>query len=232
MRRMRRHTLRLVGAALVAVVARSRRSWRRHRRGVEQRGQRREGPIASGGSRSFGWTNNFDPTGEYLANAFAIYSSLLAATWWRTTTRGAPATWSLPDIATTVPTPTNGGRTYTFHLKSGVKFGPPVNRAITSTDIKYALERLAKPKNGAQYGFYFNVIKGLEAYGAGKTKPISGIKTPNTSTIVFNLDGPTGDFPLPPGDAGGGARSRRKSRSASTASPASTDSTSSRPART
>src|SRR5204863_438101 len=58
----------------------------------------------------------------------------------------------------------------------------------------YALERLAKPKNGGQYSFYYSVIKGFDAYGAGKAKSISGIKTPNASTIVFTLTHPTGDF--------------------------------------
>jgi peptide/nickel transport system substrate-binding protein len=93
-----------------------------------------------------------------------------------------------------VPKPTNGGTVYTFHLKQGVKFSPPVNRAVTSKDVLYALERIAKPKNGAQYGFYYSAIKGFDAYGAGKAKSISGIKTPNASTIVFTLTHPTGDF--------------------------------------
>jgi len=93
-----------------------------------------------------------------------------------------------------VPKPTNGGLTYTFHLKSGLRFAPPVNRAITSKDVLYALQREAIPKNGAQYGFYYSVIKGFDDYGAGKAKTISGITTPNARTIVFNLTKLTGDF--------------------------------------
>src|SRR5262249_25844120 len=89
---------------------------------------------------------------------------------------------------------TNGGTVYTFHLKQGIKFSPPINRAVTSKDVLYAMERIAKPKNGAQYAFYYNVIKGFADYGSGKAKSISGIKTPNNSTIVFTLTQPTGDF--------------------------------------
>src|SRR5262249_3869315 len=100
----------------------------------------------------------------------------------------------VPDLATSVPAPTNGGTVYTFHLKSGVKFSPPVNRAVTSKDVLYAMERMAKPKNGAQYPFYYSVIKGFDDYGAGKSKTISGIKTPSNSTIVFTLTHPAGDF--------------------------------------
>ena len=48
--------------------------------------------------------------------------------------------------------------------------------------------RLANKNGGGQYGFYYTVIKGGTQYNAGKAKSISGIMTPNTSTIVFNLD--------------------------------------------
>jgi len=99
----------------------------------------------------------------------------------------------VPDLATTVPAPTDGGKTYTFHLKR-VKFGPPVDRTVTSKDVLYALERLASPKNGGEYAFYFTPIRGWEAYAAGKAKSISGIATPDDSTVVFHLTRPTGDF--------------------------------------
>src|SRR4029077_13649462 len=61
-------------------------------------------------------------------------------------------------------------------------------------DVVNAIQRLAKPKDGGQYSFYYNVIKGFQAYGAGKAKSIAGIRTPNASTIIFNLTAPTGDF--------------------------------------
>jgi peptide/nickel transport system substrate-binding protein len=153
------------------------------------------GTLKVGWEQSFGFTNGFDPTGEYLGDAFGIYSSLLVRTLvGYNHVADAPGNKLVPDLATTVPSPTKGGTVYTFHLKPGIKFSPPVNRAVTSKDIVYALERLAKPKNGGQYSFYYSVIKGFDAYGAGKAKSISGIKTPNASTIVFTLTHPTGDF--------------------------------------
>ncbi len=154
------------------------------------------GTYRVGWESTFGWTDSFDPTGEYLANGIAIYSNLLVRTLVGYNHVGGPAgNIPVPDLATSIPKPTNGGKTWTFHLKKGIKFGPPVNREITSKDVKYAIERLARPKNGAQYGFYFNVIKGLTAYGKGESKSVSGIKTPNAKTIVFTLTEPAGDFP-------------------------------------
>jgi hypothetical protein len=59
---------------------------------------------------------------------------------------------------------------WTVKLKSGIKFSPPVNRAVTSHDFVTAMNREANPKDGAQYAFYYTVIKGWDAYAAGKAK--------------------------------------------------------------
>ena len=134
------------------------------------------GTYKVGWESAFGFTDAFDPTGEYLGAAWAIYSNLLVRTLvGYNHVAGAAGNVIVPDIATSVPKPTNGGKTYTFHLKSGIKFGPPVNRAVTSADIVYAMDRLANPKDGGEYGFYYSVIKGWDAYAAGKAKTISGI---------------------------------------------------------
>ena len=158
----------------------------------------RGGTYRVGWESSFGFTNNFDPTGEYLANAFAINTNLLLRGLIGYNHVGGPAgAIVVADLATSVPKPTNGGKRYTFKLKNGIKWGPPVNREIASKDVKYAIERMARPKNGAQYAFYFSsVIKGWDAYSKGKTKSMSGIKTPNAKTVVFDLTAPTGDFLL------------------------------------
>jgi peptide/nickel transport system substrate-binding protein len=153
------------------------------------------GTYKVGWEQAFSFTDNFDPTGEYLGDAITIYSNLLVRTLvGYNHVAGLAGNKLVPDIATSVPQPTNGGKTYTFTLKKGIRFGPPVNRAVTSKDILYSFERMAKPKNGAQYGFYYDVIKGFTDYGAGKAKTISGIETPSANKIIFNLTVPTGDF--------------------------------------
>jgi peptide/nickel transport system substrate-binding protein len=150
------------------------------------------GTMTIGWEASFGFTDGFDPTGEYLGDAWGIYANLLVRALVGTNhVSGAAGNKLVADLATSVPKPTNGGKTYTFHLKN-VKFGPPVNRQVTSKDVKYALQRLADPKNGGQYAFYYTVIKGWAAGAKGKN--ISGIRTPNNNTIVFDLTAPTGDF--------------------------------------
>jgi peptide/nickel transport system substrate-binding protein len=155
------------------------------------------GVYTMGWENSFGFTNNFDPTGEYLGNAWGILDNLLVRPLMGYKhAGGAEGNQLIGDLAQSVPDPTDKGLTYTYKLRSGIKFGPPVNRAVTSKDVLYAMTRLANPKDGGQYAFYYSVIKGWDDYAAGKAKTISGISTPNNSTIVFHLTKPTGDFNL------------------------------------
>jgi peptide/nickel transport system substrate-binding protein len=152
------------------------------------------GVLRVGWEQSFGVTDNFDPTGEYLGDGWGVLSTEVKPLVGYEHQPGALGNKIVADLATSVPKPTAHGTVYTFHLKPNVKFGPPVNRVITSKDIVTAMDRLANPKDGGQYAFYFTVIKGWDAYAAGKARTISGITTPTKNTIVFRLTKPTGDF--------------------------------------
>ncbi|MGH2851997.1 MAG: ABC transporter substrate-binding protein, partial [Solirubrobacteraceae bacterium] len=84
------------------------------------------------------------------------------------------------------------GRTVTVHIKGGVHFSPPVNRAVTSADVAYAIERGANPNVANPYfSLYFGDLVGASKANGG---PIAGIRTPNRSTIVFHLTAPTADI--------------------------------------
>ena len=50
-------------------------------------------------------------------------------------------TTPVPDLATADPQISEDGKTVTVKIRSGVKFSPPVNREVTSKDVKYAIER-------------------------------------------------------------------------------------------
>jgi peptide/nickel transport system substrate-binding protein len=158
--------------------------------------RKKGGTYTVGWEQSFGFTDNFDPTGEYLGQAWGIYTNLLLrALIGYKHLPGAAGNQLIGDLATSVPKPTDGGLTYTYHLRKGIKFGPPVNRVITSKDVAYALDRLANKDDGGEYAFYYTVIKGWDAAAAAKTfKHVSGVSTPNPTTLVVHLTQPTGDF--------------------------------------
>jgi peptide/nickel transport system substrate-binding protein len=99
----------------------------------------------------------------------------------------------VPDLAVAPPTISDGGKTVTVKIKPNIKFSPPVNRVVTSADVKYAFERgFTKQVQCGYCGAYFGVIKGAPASAAGNYKPIPGIETPDKTTIVFKLSKPLG----------------------------------------
>lgn len=168
--------------------------------GYDNGSAQKGGTYTVGWEQSFGFTDNLDPTGEYLGNAWAILNNLmLRSLIGYKHQAGAAGNELIGDLATSVPQPTDNGLTYTYHLRSGVKFGPPVNRVITAKDVVYALNRLADGQDGGEYAFYYTVIKGWNAAAAASTKekklvPVSGISAPNNSTVVIHLTQKTGDF--------------------------------------
>jgi peptide/nickel transport system substrate-binding protein len=143
----------------------------------------------------FGFTGAFDPTGEYLGSAWGLYSQLLLRTLMTYKhIKGVAGDDLVPDLASANPDVSADGLTYTFTLKTGVKFGPPLDRDVTSKDIEYAFERINTKSLVAQYGFYYvGTIKGMTGTEA-KPAPVSGIETPDDSTIIFHLEQPTGDL--------------------------------------
>jgi peptide/nickel transport system substrate-binding protein len=97
-----------------------------------------------------------------------------------------------PDLAAGPAQISDGGKTVTVKIKTGVKFSPPVNRDVTSADVKYAMERDFLPQVANGYaGAYWGDIVGSKQYAAGKAKEVSGITTPDPQTLVIHLSRPT-----------------------------------------
>jgi peptide/nickel transport system substrate-binding protein len=96
----------------------------------------------------------------------------------------------VPDLATGKPEISSDLKTITVHIRKGVKFSPPVNRAVTSKDVKYAFDRFFSANVGGQYASYFSSIEGAPSTPTKGVKSISGITTPDDQTIVFKLKEP------------------------------------------
>jgi peptide/nickel transport system substrate-binding protein len=97
----------------------------------------------------------------------------------------------MPDLAESY-TIADDGLTYTFKLRPGLKFHN--GRAVTAADVKYSIERAVNPKTQCPGAGYFSMIKGYDDEAAGKTTTLSGISTPDDSTVVFNLTQPNATF--------------------------------------
>jgi len=182
--------------------------------GTPSSGTAKKGGVYRTAIEAFGFTGAFDPTGEYLGTAFGLYSQLLLrnlVTYKHI--EGSAGDVIVPDLATNTGTVSSDGLTYTFTLKDGIKWGPPLSRAITSADVAYAFQRINTKSLVAQYGFYYDgTIEGMDGTAKSADTKISGIETPDDKTITFHLSQPTGDFlyrlampaaaPVPPEVAG------------------------------
>jgi peptide/nickel transport system substrate-binding protein len=99
---------------------------------------------------------------------------------------------AVPDLAESLPQVSDDGRTVTIRIRAGVRFSPPVGRAVTAKDVKYALERtFFKTVNNGYAGTYFGDIDGARV-GAEPGTRIRGIETPDARTVVLHLTRPTG----------------------------------------
>ena len=143
------------------------------------------------------------------------YTSTSGANWDKDIT---PA----PDVAAEVPTVanggvTNGGKTYTFHIKQGVDWNTTPPRQVTSQDFLREYKAFFNPVSPVGNPVYYeSTIAGLTAYANAETAyfanskahpqtaanitnfqnthNISGIATPNPLTIQFTLTAPASDF--------------------------------------
>jgi peptide/nickel transport system substrate-binding protein len=94
-------------------------------------------------------------------------------------------------LATTVPTPTDNGTTYTFTLRTGVTFHD--RTTFDSAAVKYNYDRQKNAPAALQdsYNFYYGAV-----FGWGAKSNIKSIDTPDATTVVFHLGHPQSNFLL------------------------------------
>jgi peptide/nickel transport system substrate-binding protein len=100
---------------------------------------------------------------------------------------GGPAgTKLVPDLAESVPKPTNGGKTWKFTLRSGIKFSN--GQTVTAKDVKATFERLFRIGTSPNAGSWYNVIVGGDAcVKTPKTCDLSKGVVVKGNTITFHL---------------------------------------------
>ncbi len=128
------------------------------------------------------------------------------------------------DMATEVPTQanggiTNGGKTYTFHIKQGVDWNTSPPRQVTAADFVREFRAFCNPAPGGYVGnsaYYVSTIAGMNDYCNAETAyfadtkahpgtaaniaafqnshNISGLSAPDPATLQITLMAPASDF--------------------------------------
>ena len=111
---------------------------------------------------------------------------------------GAETYKVVPDLATGPPTVSDGGLTYTFQLRKGIRYS--TGGVVQPADIRRGIER-ALLQSGGQFPKmtpYLAAIEGSRGCLTGKRKHCDltrGITTsPGSSTVTFHLSKPDPDF--------------------------------------
>jgi ABC-type transport system substrate-binding protein len=170
----------------------------------------------------------FDPQEVRYAPALEIFRCCLLRTLLsyngRPTEQGGAVL--RPDLAAALPAVSADGRTWTFRLKHGLRYAPPLqDTEIVAQDVIRAIERTLSPappawrKHGGagdcecmydpnrpgpigQYAFVYRpLIAGAARFAAGRAQSVSGLEAPDPHTLVVHLVRPSGDvghaFSLP-----------------------------------
>jgi peptide/nickel transport system substrate-binding protein len=153
-------------------------------------------------------------TRQLLSYPYSVDAALGDAGWNKATT-------PVPDVATVVPSTanggiTNGGTTYTFHIRSGVDWNTSPPRQVTADDFIREFKAFGNPVSPVGNPLYYgSTIVGMQtylnseaAYFAVKshkptatnianfqnTHTIAGLSAPNSLTLQVKLIAPASDF--------------------------------------
>jgi ABC-type transport system substrate-binding protein len=135
-----------------------------------------------------------DPQLAYRTDDWAmIYTTSMPLVGFEEKT-GAAGAQLTPQAATSFPTVSKDGKTYTFHIRPGLRFSD--GSAVTAASYQRAWERILSPKMGSPLGVNLSlqdVVVGGKAFLDGKTAHISGISAKG-NTLSFRLTEPNATF--------------------------------------
>jgi peptide/nickel transport system substrate-binding protein len=93
----------------------------------------------------------------------------------------------VPDLAVAMPTVTNSGKTYTFKLRTGIKFSN--GQTVTVKDVLASFQRIFKVSNPNAGTWYNDIVGGPACVTTPATCTLKGgvIVNASTNSVVVNL---------------------------------------------
>lgn len=97
----------------------------------------------------------------------------------------------IPSLAVAMPDVSEDGKTFRFRLREGVRFHPsealPEGRELTAHDVEWSIRRLLHPDTASQGSAFFMKIDGAEAFHAGESEELPGLRVLDDRTVEFEL---------------------------------------------
>jgi peptide/nickel transport system substrate-binding protein len=192
--RMRRGLVATIAVAAVAIAAGCGGSGG----GGSSSGGASSGPSSSGGSHTGGTftilaNTSFgvaDPAQNYTLQEWQLLINTHDGLVQFKRVGGVPGTQIVPDLATAIPTPTDGGKTYTFQIRKGIKFSN--GQVMKPSDFVTTFERQFTVPGPTS--FYSGIV------GASACKPSNCdlskgvVADDSASTLTIHLTAPDPEF--------------------------------------
>lgn len=158
-------------------------------------GSHRGGTFSVASSQPAG-TTSIDPAVAYDPETLHVLTMVYDGLVGLRRTDGADGLTLVPDLATELPQPTDGGRTYTFTLRRGIRYS--TGAVVRPGDIRRGIQR--EFTTGGGFPAYFAGIVGAgtclpAAQPAARCDLSRGIVTDDTTyTVTIHLTAPDSDF--------------------------------------
>ncbi|MGW1711785.1 ABC transporter substrate-binding protein [Streptomyces sp. NPDC002156] len=138
---------------------------------------------------------SLDPQVNYTLQYWQLYQSMYDGLLAFKKTGGQQSFTVVPDLAAAMPVVSNGGKTYTFTLRKGIKFS--TGKAVTTDDVVASFQRIFKVSSPTA-GTFYNGIVGADAClktPASCTLAKGVVGDSAAGTVTVNLTAPDPEFP-------------------------------------
>lgn len=136
-----------------------------------------------------------DPAAAYYTTNWRVLAVVYDGLVGFRRTSGTAGLTLVPDLATSLPRPTDGGRTYTFQLRRGIHYAD--GRTVTPADIRRGVEReFVAGAGSGNPAYYAGIVGGDACLHRPATCQLSrGVVTDAAAhTVTFRLTRPDPDF--------------------------------------
>nr|WP_272214687.1 ABC transporter substrate-binding protein [Marinicella sp. W31]MDC2880008.1 ABC transporter substrate-binding protein [Marinicella sp. W31] len=100
----------------------------------------------------------------------------------------------VPDLAEAIPEPQDGGKTYVFKLRDGIKFADGTD--MTAEDVVASFQRIFKINGPTSGSFYNNIVGADKCLAESKSCTLEGgiVADEAAGTVTFHLVAPDSEF--------------------------------------
>ena len=138
--------------------------------------------------------DSLDPANNYRTNAQEVGRLIYRTLTFIKDTPGEDPSIQ-PDLAESLGTPSDDGRTWTYRLRAGLKYED--GRPITAQDVKYGVMRSFDsdvfPLGATWMPDLLENETGFESPYATPEKDLTSVETPDDRTLIFHFSGPQPD---------------------------------------